>query len=72
MRWLFYILKKKGKEMKDETLIDSPVAWFRFCYWWGTRPDILTFGQAIEQWKKIEKQQKETDKILSKNGQNRP
>ena len=58
--------------MKDETLIDSPIAWLRFYYWWGTRPDIFTLGQAIEQWKKIEKQQKETDKILSKNGQNRP
>lgn len=32
----------------------------RFYYWWGTRPDVLAFGQAIEQWKKIEKQQKQT------------
>ena len=41
--------------MKDETLIDSPIAWLRFYYWWGTRPDIFTLGQAIEQWKKIKK-----------------
>ena len=46
--------------MKDATLIDSPVAWLQFYYWWGTRPDVLAFGQAIEQWKKIEKQQKQT------------
>ena len=57
--------------MKDATLIDSPIAWLRFLYWWNSREN-LTLGQAIEQWEKIEKQQKETDKILSKNGQNRP
>ena len=42
--------------MKDATLIDSPVAWLRFLYWWNSREN-LTFGQAIEQWKKQKKQQ---------------
>lgn len=40
--------------MKDTTLIDSPLEWQKFFYWWNSREN-LTFGEAIEQWKKRQK-----------------